>query len=50
MPTSNDSRAIKIAANNPAKVVDFDVAFSANFDSDLVAAYEYSDNRAAAKT
>ncbi|MBK8263020.1 MAG: hypothetical protein IPK80_16990 [Nannocystis sp.] len=44
MPTSNDSRAIKIAANNPAKVVDFDVAFSANFDSDLVAAYEYSDN------
>lgn len=44
MPTSNDSRAIKIAANNPAKVVDFDVAFSASFDSDLAAAYEYSDS------
>jgi len=44
MPSTNDTRTIKINANNPAKVVEFDVAFSANFESELAAAFEYSDS------
>lgn len=47
MPTTNDTRAIKINANNPAKVVDFDVDYSGSFTSDLAATFEYSDNSSA---
>ncbi|HRI09212.1 MAG TPA: hypothetical protein PKW35_15425 [Nannocystaceae bacterium] len=47
MPTTNDTRAIKINANNPAKVVDFDVNYSGSFTSDLATTFEYSDNSSA---
>ena len=47
MPTTNDSRAIKINANNPAKVVEFDVGYSATFDSELASRYEYTESSTA---